>query len=101
MATKKTNGAKKKGSKPKQIAIAGTERVLHKDVRSAAEAYVEVRDERMELTKDEVVKKSLLVAVMKKHELSVYRDEEADLEVTLVTDEKCKVKKLSSASSEE
>lgn len=93
-----TVAAKKK---PKQTSIPGTERKVNKAVRTAAENYVEVRDERMDLTKMEVAKRDLLIEVMKKFELTTYRDEDADLEVTLDVTEKCRVKKLSSGSGDE
>lgn len=63
----------------KQLEIAGTERPNKvKDVDEAAEAYVEVRDKRMALTKKEAEKKSALIEVMKKHNLTAYEDLDAD-----------------------
>jgi hypothetical protein len=66
-------------AKPKkQLAIAGTETKGNKEVEAAAEAYVEVRDERMKLTEKEVEARDTLVRVMEKHKLDVYRDENVD-----------------------
>lgn len=78
----------------KQKPIPGTERKVHKDITKAAETYVEVRDERMELTEVEVDRKAKLVKVMLKHDESEYIDEDAELKVTLTEgDMKCKVTK--------
>jgi len=70
----------------KQTHIPGTEPKSIKEVDTAAEAYVEARDERMALTEKEVEAKDALINVMKKHDLSVYRDDEADppLVVTII-----------------
>lgn len=80
----------------RQLSIKGTERETIKEVDTAAEAYVEARDERIRLTKKEVDAKDALVTVMKKHKLDVYRDENAipPLVVTLIPGEdKVKVRK--------
>ena len=70
----------------KQTSIPGTEPKSITEVDTAAEAYVEARDERMALTEKEVEAKDALINVMKKHDLSVYRDDEADppLVVTII-----------------
>lgn len=62
----------------KQSALPGMERKSIKELDAAAEAYVEARDERMKLTEKEVEFKEALVAVMKKHDLQVYKDEDAE-----------------------
>jgi hypothetical protein len=62
---------------PKQTKIPGTDRKVDKAIRSAAEAYVEVRDERMELTNREVDAKTKLMAAMKAAKLEHYVDEDA------------------------
>ena len=80
--------------RPKQTEIAGIERKVHKDVRDAAEEYVDARDERMELTEKETATKATLMAAMKKHGLSKYIDEEAEIVVEVVpSDETVKVRK--------
>jgi hypothetical protein len=59
-------------------------------------AYIEVRDERMVLTKQEVEKKGELMDAMRKHKLDTYCDENAvpALLVTLVAGEdKVKVRR--------
>lgn len=71
-------------ARAKQAEIPGTERPKVAEVGAAAEAYVDARDKRMKLTDKEKGAKDALVAVMKKHSLSVYRDDSASLVVTLV-----------------
>lgn len=66
-------------AKPKkQMKIPGTEPKTIKEVNDAAEAYVDARDERMKKTEKEVEAKEALVAVMKKHDLQVYKDDDAE-----------------------
>jgi len=74
------------GRTKKQAEIPGTERQRIKELDDAAESYVEARDERMAKTEREVEAKEALVAVMKKHDLTVYRDESTTppLVVTLI-----------------
>ncbi len=57
----------------KQQEIPGTERKQHPEIEAAAAAYVDVRDERAELSKRETQKKLELLAVMRAHKLSVYK----------------------------
>lgn len=79
---------------PKQTTVPGTERTHHKDITKAAEAYVAVRDERMEMTEREVEKRAALTTVMLKHELEEYVDEDAEIRVTVSQKEpKAKVSK--------
>jgi hypothetical protein len=88
----------------KQLPIPGTEKETIKEVDSAAEAYVEARDERIRLTDKEVDAKDALVTVMKKHKLDVYRDENAvpPLIVTLIPGEdKVKVSRAKDEEDEE
>ena len=80
----------------RQQEIPGTERKAIGEIDSAAEAYIEIRDERMALTKQEVEKKGALMAAMQKHKLDTYCDENAvpALLVTLVPGEdKVKVRR--------
>ncbi len=94
--------AKKKNARARQSSIPGTERKVHKDVRAAAEQYVEARDERMECTEIEVDKKAALIKAMRKHDLTEYVDEDAELIVTLTEGEaKIKVRKLHKPEAEE
>ncbi|HEY1956728.1 MAG TPA: hypothetical protein VGH28_14005 [Polyangiaceae bacterium] len=79
----------------KQLAIASTKQKHHRDISDAAEAYVDVRDKRMELSAEEHEAKSLLHQRMQKHGLKVYDDRDLELRVTIeVTEETVKVKKL-------
>ncbi len=80
----------------KQLAIAGTERKAIKEVNDAAEQYVEQRDKRMKLTEKEKEAKDALIAVMKKHGLAVYRDDDATppLTVVLSSSDQVKVSKV-------
>lgn len=86
----------------RQTQIPGTEDREIKEVNAAAEAYVTQRDKRMKLTEKEVEAKEALIAVMKKHGLTVYRDDEAapPLIVTL-TPGKDKVKVTEAGGDEE
>jgi hypothetical protein len=73
----------------KQGELPTLERKKLLEVNAAAEGYVEARDERMKRTETEVEARTALVAVMKKHSLTVYRDDEASpaLLVTLTPGE--------------
>jgi hypothetical protein len=76
----------------KQTNIPGTEPKIHKDVSSAAEKYVEARDDRMAKTKKEVAARAVLIAAMKKHNLPVYDDPELELRVVYEVEDKVKVR---------
>lgn len=79
--------------KAKQTTIPGTERhERHPDIETAAEAYAEVRDERMALTKKEVAAREVLRAKMKEHGLTLYECDAEDLTVELIPSEGEKVK---------
>jgi hypothetical protein len=79
----------------RQPALPGLEAPKHPDVDAAADAFVEVRDERMGLTSREVEARDALIAVMKTHGLSVYRIEtdEGALLVTVTDESKVTVRK--------
>lgn len=74
--------AKKKGTatatkpkrepKPKQAHLIGMEPPSVPEIDKAASAYCDVRDQRMEMTKVEVEKKTILLHVMQKHGFKVY-----------------------------
>lgn len=92
---------KKKPGKGKQTKLPGTGRTtedVHPDIEEAATKYVEVRDERMELTKREVKAQAALLAAMKHHKLTKYRCDGEELDVEIVAkDEKVKVKRVEGA----
>lgn len=75
MAKKKAKKAKLNGfakqktrrKGPRQSALPGLEDRAISELQDAALSYAEVRDERMELTKQESDQKALVLAVMKKH----------------------------------
>ena len=72
------------------------------DVSKAAEQYAAVRDHRMELTREEVKKHDALLATMRAHDLTVYRDPDNDLLATLIEGKaKVKVKKAGEDDEEE
>lgn len=62
----------------KQLRIPGTERNAIPELDAAAEVYVKERDKRMSMTEKEVAAKDVLIGMMKKHGLSIYKDEDAD-----------------------
>ena len=81
--------------KAEQTEIPGTEEPKIPEVEHAAESYREIRDERMELTESEVTAKASLIAVMKAHKLTVYKDKVAGYAVFIEQGEdNVKVKKL-------
>lgn len=59
----------------KQLQVPGTERPTVKEIDDAAEAYVEQRDKRMKLSEKEKAAKDALIGAMKKHALTIYRDD--------------------------
>lgn len=95
-ATKK----KPKGKKPRlrQAHLDGMEPPSIKAIDAAAEAYVDVRDERMSLGKQEKERKAILHALMKQHNLSVY--EFGDNKVELDVKEKVRVRKAKEGESD-
>jgi hypothetical protein len=87
----------------KQLQVPGTERDHIAEVDTAAESYIEARDERMDLTEKESEAKEALLSVMKKHRLDVYRDENVvpPLVVTLIPgSDDVKVKRVKNADGE-
>jgi hypothetical protein len=81
--------------RPRQLTVPGTDAPKHRDVETAADTYVDVRDSRMALTKQETEASGQLLAAMKAHGLSVYRLEtgEGNLLVTVTAEEKVSVRK--------
>lgn len=81
---------------PKQLPIEGMEPARIEAIEKAAEAYADIRNERMELTETEVKRKQTLIDVMKKHQQKLYRFD--DHEVELVPGEdSVKVRKVKDA----
>ncbi len=68
----------------RQTQIPGTERKSVPDVEQAALLYIEVRDERMDLSKREKQKKLELLAVMRAHKVKRYKFDDAEGEELLV-----------------
>lgn len=95
MGSKKKGGSKKGNGKAKQLRVPGTE---HPDrnpaIEAAAEAYVEVRNERMGLTEREVQAQGKLLLEMEKAGLSTYRCDDQDYIVELSDTKKAKVRKI-------
>ncbi len=86
----------------RQLEIAGTERKTVKEIDAAAEHYVEQRDKRMALSRKEKEAKDLLIGAMKKHNLTVYRDDNTAPPMTvLLTEGKDQVKVSESDADEE
>lgn len=61
--------------------LPGLEQKKIAEITKAAEAYVEVRDPRMDLTRKEHDKKGELIQLMKKHGLTSYRDDDLSIEL--------------------
>lgn len=90
-ASKKSS--KKTNKRATQKKLPGMEDTALKDLEKQARAYVDVRDERMELSRQESTLKESLLNLMKKHKKTVYRH--ADLEIRIVpVEETVKVKIL-------
>ena len=60
----------------KQQNIPGTEPEVHADIEEAADRYREIRDNRMELTKEEGKAKAALLAAMNAHSVDAYQLED-------------------------
>lgn len=102
--TTNSNGTRGRRSKREQLNVPGTERQYIAAVEDAANAYRNARDERMEMTKLEVVRRDELIRVMGEHKLDVYKydDEEGEeLTVKLATKTKVRVKRSSSPDKDE
>lgn len=87
------DGAKKKrGRSPraKQEPLPGTGQELIPAVSAAAESYVDLRDQRIALTRQEVEARELLIDLMHKHSLTTYKV--GNMTATLESKEKVKVK---------
>ena len=62
----------------RQLEIAGMERKSVKEIDDAGEEYRKQRNKRMKASKEEKASKVALIAVMRTHKVTVYRDDEAD-----------------------
>jgi hypothetical protein len=92
--------AKKKATKNthKQSHIEGTEPPRVPAIDKLAVAYQEVRDERIELTEQEVDQRSKLLVAMREHKLDRYQLPDSDVEVVVLAGEdKVKVRKVKPA----
>jgi hypothetical protein len=87
----------------KQGELPGMEREQIKEVDDAAEAYRDARDARMKKTETEKESKDALIEVMRKHKLTVYRDESVDppLVITLVDKTNVKVTEVEDGAQDE
>src|ERR1700733_10842221 len=77
--------------KPRQGPLPGMEDMGIKELEKLAEYYADVRDQRMELTRQESQMSTDLLAMMKKHKKTEYHHGEVHIWVK-VTEEKIKVK---------
>ncbi len=75
----------------RQLEIAGTEREENKAVALAGVAYVAERNRRMKLTEKEKAAKDALIAVMRSEKVTVYRDDDAGVIITLTSKDNVKV----------
>jgi hypothetical protein len=76
--------------RPKQAEIKGMEAPKFADVEKAADAYVETRDERMRLLKDEVELKAAVIQALQSHGVKAY--ERGEYHITTESIDKVKVK---------
>ena len=90
MARPKKAPKEKKPRKPRQARLPGMEPPVNKDVERLAEAYVELRNERMGMLRNEIAKRDLLQ--LKMHELGLTTYEYDGKIVELVGTEKVKVR---------
>jgi hypothetical protein len=72
--------------------LPGIQDATDEDLSKFAEKYVEKRDERMNLLRQEIELKEQVIAVMRRLRLKTYRDDEMDLTITLESKTTVKVK---------
>ena len=83
--------AKKKAKKPTNRALPGMEDHAIPELERLAQQYASIRDQRMELNREEITLKSTALAAMKKHKRAVYHHD--GITVTVVpAEEGLKVK---------
>lgn len=68
-------------ARAKQQQLPGTEDHRLEDLHSAAEAYVDVRDERMALTEKEVERRDEVRTLMLKHKKKVYHCDGVEIKI--------------------
>ena len=87
----------------RQASIPGTERPVNKAVANLADGYVIWRDKRMGLTKKEKAAKIALIAGMREHGLTVYRDDDHSppLLVTLTSKDDVRVEEVGAKDEDE
>ena len=96
-----TKTKKPKEKRPRQGHLEGMAPPSIEEIDKAAEAYREARDERMELTEEEVVKHQALLDAMHKHELKSYEYDGYTVKVLDTAKVKVKKKKEPKAEGEE
>lgn len=90
-----------KAKKPRQRHLPEMEPDSIPEIDKATEAYVEVRDERMELTQEEVKRHDALLALMDKHKLEYYEYDGRIVRVKKDQTTKVKVEKKKEPKDEE
>lgn len=68
----------------KQKELPGIEKETIGEIDDAAETYQAAKKKRMKLTEKEVEAKDALIAVMKKHKRTAYRDEKVNPPLTVI-----------------
>ena len=71
--------------KPREAALPGMEDHAIRPLEDVAKRYAEIRDERMELTKEETQLKKSALALMKKYDKTIYRH--AGITITVIQGE--------------
>ena len=84
-------GPAEEKKKPRQARLPQMEDPEIEELESSAEDYADIRDQRMELTKEETRLKTELLGLMKKHGRTTYVHDGYDIRV-IVESEKLKVK---------
>jgi hypothetical protein len=83
----------KKEDRPEQNELPGIEKKI-KEIHEKGLQYAAVRDERMQLTQQEVKLQGELLELMKKHELTRYQVEDVEMEIVPVKERvKVRIKK--------
>ena len=91
---------KTSGKKDSQKMIPGTEPERIKPIEDVAKRYVACRDQRMELTEDEVDLKGKLIKAMKDNSCETYSFDGYMVELSHIDEDQVKVKKARAANGE-
>lgn len=83
---------KKPVGRPKSQALPGMSDRAIKPLEDAAEAYADIRDQRIALNADEAKLKSAVLALMKKHDKKIYRRDGIEIVIVPPGDETVKVR---------